>query len=127
MRESSPTDRLVHYVCRLFICEPVAASAVVLVLVGAFTESASAGWVGFAAALLLASQLQRRRGASPHPWIDSGVLFLAGLAGILDASLDLAEYATPSTFSALCGAGALGAKKLLEGWRNGPRCSAVFR
>lgn len=54
--------------------------------------------------------------------IDIGVFFLGmGVGGILDAVFDLAKFAEPLTFAAICGPALFGAKKLIEGWLEKPK------
>jgi len=57
---ATPADRLIDWLTRLFIIEPIAASAGVLLIVGALSNSGAAGFVGFVIALLFASQLRKR-------------------------------------------------------------------
>jgi hypothetical protein len=48
--------------------------------------------------------------------IDIGIFFAAaGAGGILDAIWNVAAFAEPFTFAAICGPAAFGAKKLVEG------------
>jgi hypothetical protein len=56
----SPADRLLDATLRLFVAQPVAASAGVLLVVAALSNSGLAGFVGFAIAMLFASHLRAR-------------------------------------------------------------------
>jgi hypothetical protein len=54
--------------------------------------------------------------------IDIGIFFLgAGLGGILDAVLNVAEFAEPLAFATMCGPAVFGAKKLIEGLWEKPK------
>ena len=58
--------------------------------------------------------------------IDVGLLFLgAGIGGILDATLNVAEFAQPLTFAALCGPTVLGVKKIVDGLRERQKPTAL--
>ena len=47
--------------------------------------------------------------------LDFGVFLLAGgIGGILDAILNIADFADPIVFGGMCGAGALGLKNVLS-------------
>lgn len=59
-QKSSPADRLIDGTLRLFLTQPVAASAGVLLVVAALSNSGLAGFIAFAIALLFASHLRRR-------------------------------------------------------------------
>lgn len=119
VQENSLTDRPIGGVRHLFLLQPVAGSAVVLMLTGALTESATAGWIGFAIALPLACRLRARHGAAVAWRVDLAIFALAaGLGGFLDAIFNVAEFSDPLTFAALWGAAALGAKKIIEGWHD---------
>ena len=49
---------------------------------------------------------------------DVGVFLVgAAIGGGLDAVLNVAGFAEPFVFAGICGGGALGLKKLYEGWR----------
>ncbi len=51
---------------------------------------------------------------------DVGVfLFGAFVGGGLDAVLNVAGFAEPLVFAGICGAGALGPKKIIDAWRDG--------
>ena len=48
---------------------------------------------------------------------DIGVFLLGGaLGGGLDAIFNVAPFAEPFVFAGICASGALGAKKLIDGW-----------
>ena len=60
------------------------------------------------------SLVDRARSAGADSTADVGIfLIVAATGGILDAVLNLAEFAEPFVFASLTGAGALGLKKLL--------------
>jgi hypothetical protein len=59
-KSTSLADRLIDGTLRLFLTEPVAASAGVLIIVAALSNSGLAGFVAFAIAMLFASQLRAR-------------------------------------------------------------------
>jgi hypothetical protein len=49
---------------------------------------------------------------------DIGVFLVgAAIGGGLDAVLNVAGFAEPFVFAGICGGGALGLKKLYDGWR----------
>lgn len=58
---ASIADRLIDGIVRLFVTEPVAASAGVLLVVGAISNSGLAAFLSFVIASLFAWQLQARR------------------------------------------------------------------
>ena len=64
-RSTSIADRLIDGTHRLILAEPVAASAGVLLIVGALSDSGLAAIVSFVIAMLFASQLRVRRERNP--------------------------------------------------------------
>jgi hypothetical protein len=71
----------------------------------------------------------RRQGLIPTPKdygaetkADVGVFLVgASIGGGLDAVLNVAGFAEPFIFAGICGAGALGLKKILDAWRESQR------
>ncbi len=58
--ESSPADRLIGRMYFFFLTDPVAASAVVLMLAGALSGSGLVAWIAFAVSMLVAAHLRHR-------------------------------------------------------------------
>jgi hypothetical protein len=59
-KPATPADRLIDGTLRLFLAEPVAASAGVLLVVSALSNSGLTGFAAFVISMIFASQLRAR-------------------------------------------------------------------